>query len=193
VVVNDPSAVPSAAAPSGTIPAVDEEDHVRGNPNADVTFIEYSDFECPFCSRFVDTVDQVMAQYGDDIRFVYRHFPLTNHPEAEPAANAAECAGEQGKFWEYHDALFAQQDQLGDALYSSIASDLGINNKQFKDCVSSGKYLSYIRQDEQEGASAGVTGTPGSFVIDADGNATPIQGALPFASVQPIIEAALGN
>lgn len=182
-------AAPSAAAP-GVVPAVTDADHVRGNPDGKVTFIEYSDFECPFCTRFTDTVDQILAEY-DDIRFVYRHFPLSFHPEAEPAANAAECAGEQGKFWEYHDELFANSSNLGSSLYDSIADDLRINNNQFQDCLETGKYLSHIRTDSQEGAAAGVSGTPGSFIIDEDGNAVPIKGALPYSSVKPLIDAAL--
>lgn len=180
-----------APIPSGEVPAVTEDDYVRGNPNAKVTMIEYSDFECPFCGRFTETVDEILDKYGNDIRFVYRHFPLSFHPEAEPAALAAECAGEQDKFWEFHDELFANQTSLGTKLYDQIADDLGINNSQFKDCVDSEKYASKIRTQAQEGGAAGVSGTPGSFIIDADGNATPIKGALPFSSVQPLIEAAL--
>ena len=180
-----------APIPTGAVPDVTDDDYVRGNPNAKVTMIEYSDFECPFCSRFAETTDEILDEYGDDIRFVYRHFPLSFHPEAEPAALAAECAGEQGKFWEFHDELFANQTSLGTKLYDEIADDLGINNSQFKDCIDTEKYAAKIRTQAQEGGAAGVSGTPGSFIIDADGNIEAVKGALPFSAVQPLIEAAL--
>jgi protein-disulfide isomerase len=194
------AAAPSAAAPTpsavlpeptGDVPAVTDQDWIRGDKDAKITLIEYSDFECPFCSRFVPTVEQVLAAYPDDVRLVYRHFPLSFHPEAEPAAEAAECAGEQGKFWEYHDGLFDNQTSLSAAYYPQLAATLGLNASKFKDCLASDRHLAKIRQQAQTGAAAGVNGTPGSFVVDPDGNATPIKGALPFESVKAVIDAVL--
>lgn len=181
----------TATAPSGAIPEVTDEDWIRGNKNAEITMIEYSDFECPFCGRFHPTVQQAMQEYGNKLRVVYRHFPLSFHPEAEPAAEAAECAGDQGKFWEYHDALFENQASLSATYYPQLAAQLGLNATKFKTCLDSDTKLNKIRAQAQAGAAAGVTGTPGSFIIDKDGNATPIQGALPYASVKAAIDAAL--
>jgi len=171
-----------------SVPAISDEDHVRGNADAELTLIEYSDFECPFCSRFHPTALQVMEEYEGKVKWVYRHFPLSFHPEAQPAAEASECAAEQDMFWEFADGLFENQSDLGDDFYSELAGDLGMNVSEFEDCFESGKYEDKVKAQAQAGAAAGVTGTPGSFIIDADGNATPIKGALPFSSVQSIIE-----
>lgn len=183
-----------AAVPTPTttgVPLVVDTDHIRGNVDAPITIIEYSDFECPFCSRFHPTMLQVMDEYGDDVRWVYRHFPLSFHPQAVPAASAAECAAEQGKFWEYADALVENQSSLGDTYYAQLAGELGLNTSQWQDCYDSDKYLNDIEAEAQAGAAAGVSGTPGSFVIDQDGNAIPLKGALPFESVKAAIDSVL--
>lgn len=180
-----------APAAATGVPVVSDADHIRGDQNAPVTIIEYSDFECPYCERFHPTMQQVMTNYDGKVRWIFRHFPLSFHPNAEPAALAAECAAEQGKFWEYGDALFANRASLGDELYTKLATDLGLNAGQFKECFDSDKYLDKIRTQAQEGAAAGVSGTPGSFVIDQDGNAIPIKGALPYESVAAAIDSAL--
>jgi protein-disulfide isomerase len=190
------AAAPSAAAPSaagdvGALPEVTKDDHVRGGKNASVTIVEYSDFECPFCSRFHPTVQQAMEEYGDDIRWVYRHFPLSFHPSALPAANAAECAGEQGKFWEYADELFANQASLGDALYTKLAGDLKLNMSKFNDCVASSKYAQAIADDQAGGVAAGVTGTPGSIIVGKDGSKQLVPGAVPYAQLKAMIDAAM--
>lgn len=183
-----------AAVPTPTItgvPAVTEADHIRGNENAAITIIEYSDFQCPYCSRFHPTMQQVMNEYTDSVRWVFRHFPLSFHAEATPAANAAECASEQGKFWEYADALFENQLSLGNEFYATLASDLGLNTTQWQDCYDTQKYNDVIEAQAQTGGAAGVSGTPGSFIIDPDGNAIPIKGALPFSSVSAAIDSVL--
>lgn len=191
-VVAAPTQAAAVPTPTATgVPAVTEADHIRGDVNAPITIIEYSDFECPFCSRFHPTMLQVMEEYPDDVRWVLRHFPLSFHPQATPAANAAECAGEQGKFWEYGDALFANQSSLGDTYYAQLAADLGLNTPQWQNCYDSEKYNDVIEAQAQSGAAAGVSGTPGSFVIDKDGNAIPIKGALPFSSVAAAIDSVL--
>ena len=191
------AAAPTAAAeavpaPTATgVPAVTQADHIRGNEDAPITIIEYSDFECPFCSRFHPTMQQVMEEYDGKVRWIYRHFPLSFHPQALPAANAAECAAEQDKFWEYADELFANQASLGDDFYAKLAGDLGLNVSKWQECYDSDKYQDVIQAQAQTGASAGVSGTPGSFVIDQDGNAIPIKGALPFSSVVAAIDSVL--
>lgn len=173
------------------VPAVTETDHIRGNKDAAITIIEYSDFQCPYCSRFHPTMLQVMDEYTDSVRWVFRHFPLSFHQEAIPAANAAECASEQGKFWEYADALFENQSSLGSEYYATLASNLGLNTTQWQDCFDTEKYKDVIEAQAQAGGAAGVSGTPGSFVIDQDGNAIPIKGALPFSSVAAAIDSVL--
>ncbi|MBI4591928.1 thioredoxin domain-containing protein [Candidatus Uhrbacteria bacterium] len=190
----DTAEVAAAAVPTPTatgVPAVSEDDHVRGNEDAAITIIEYSDFQCPYCSRFHPTMLQVMSEYTDSVKWVFRHFPLSFHPEATPAALAAECAAEQEKFWEYADALFENQSSLGNEFYATLASDLGLNTSQWQDCYDTEKYTDKIEAQAQAGGAAGVSGTPGSFVIDTDGNAIPIKGALPFSSVAAAIDSVL--
>lgn len=187
--VNDLAVVDDTVEPEPTsVPAVSDDDHVRGDINAPITVIEYSDFECPFCSRFHPTMQQVMADYSGKVRWVYRHFPLSFHPEALPAANASECAAEQNKFWEYADKLFENQDSLDNNYYKQIATELGLNMNQWQSCFDSSKYSDKIESQSAGGANAGVTGTPGSFIVDEDGNAIPIKGALPYSSVASAID-----
>lgn len=175
------------------IPMVSEEDYILGDPNAPVTVIEYSDIECPFCQRFHPNAQQAVDEYSGQVRWVFRHFPLSFHPQAEPAANAAECAGEQGKFYEFIDIMFENQDSLGDDFFKSTARNLGLNATQFNDCYDNQEYVAKIRSQAQGGAAAGVEGTPGSFVIGSDGSAVPIRGALPYESVKQIIDGMLSR
>jgi protein-disulfide isomerase len=189
-VVTQPSPEPTTI-PAEAVSAVTKDDHIRGNKDAKITIVEYSDFECPFCGQFHPTMQQVMDEYGDDVRWVYRHFPLSFHPNAEPAANAAECAGAQGKFWEFADELFANQSKLSESFYKELAGQLGLNASKFESCLSSGKYLDKVRAQSQDGAAAGVTGTPGSFIIGPDDTAIPVRGALPFSSIQSAIDSLL--
>ncbi|PJA45061.1 hypothetical protein CO174_05255, partial [Candidatus Uhrbacteria bacterium CG_4_9_14_3_um_filter_50_9] len=166
-----------AAVPSGTIPVVTEADHIRGDVNAPITIIEYSDYECPYCERFHPTMLQVMEEYDGQVRWVMRDFPLSFHPNAEDASAAAECAGDQGKYWEMGDALFENRATLGEDLYLELATELGLNITTFTECYEGDEVRAEIQAEAAAGAKAGVTGTPGSFIIDADGNATPIKGA----------------
>lgn len=192
-----PTAQPSpTAAPTGPVPVISDDDHVRGNPNAQIAIIEYSDFECPFCGRFHPTMQQVLEAYPNDVKWVYRHFPLSFHPQAQPAAVASECINELGgndAFWAFADEAFANQGSLGTALYEKIAQDQGIDLEAFRSCVGSGKYTTEIAQELSAGQAAGVTGTPGSFLIDANGQAQLISGAVPYVQVQAVIDAALNS
>ncbi len=176
-----------------SFPAVDKDDHVKGEDDAKITIIEYSDYQCPFCSRFHPTVKAVSEAYGDKVRWIFRHFPLSFHPEAKPAAEAAECAGEQDKFWEYSDKLFENQSTLGSELYTKLAGELGLNTSKFDSCMSSDKYLSHVEEDATGGAAAGVSGTPGTFIYVTKGGttATVIKGAQSEAAVKAAIDALL--
>lgn len=189
-----------AKTPTGKVPEVTDADHVRGNPNAKVTFIEYSDFECPFCKRFAPTMEQMLDEYQDDVRMVYRHYPLSFHANAQKEAEATECANELGgndAFWEYHDALFARTTSGGTGFalddLTPLAQELGLDATAFATCLESGKYAQHVKDDMAGGAAAGVTGTPGSLVIDADGNAQLVSGAVAFSSIQTILDAALAK
>lgn len=191
---------PDSGAPTGPIPALAATDHVRGDKNAPLTIVEYSDFQCPFCSRFHPTMEQVMKDYAGKVRWVYRHFPLSFHPNAQPAAIAGECAGQQNKFWEFADAMFLNQDAnlegdaaTAEAFYLSTAKALGLNMTKFDTCRKDPKILALVQADEQGGAGAGVSGTPGSFLIAQDGSVTSILGAQPYATVKAMIDAALAK
>ena len=193
-----PSAVvPTAQQPTtGTAPRaisieVDEKnDHILGDKNAKVTIVEFSDADCPFCATFHPTMKQVLADYKGDVRWVFRHFPLESlHPNARTLANAAECAADQGKFWEFNDALYAKQGsyRTADAL-TTLAKDLGLNTSKFSSCLEKNQFDSVIETHMEQAAAAGCTGTPCSIIIDEDGNTTPINGAFPLDRVKAIID-----
>lgn len=179
------------AQPLADVPPVDSDDNVRGGKRAKITLIEYSDFECPFCGNFYPTLKQVEREYGDNVRIVYRHFPLSFHPQAQPAAEASECAAEQGKFWEFHDGIFENQARIGDALFKELAEKAGLNLKKYNDCVSSGKYRDKITSQQNGGAAAGVGGTPHTFVLGSNGQVVPLSGALPFEQIKAAIDSML--
>ncbi|MEM4331414.1 MAG: DsbA family protein, partial [Candidatus Anstonellales archaeon] len=140
----------------------------KGNDNASVIVIEFSDFQCPFCKAFFDQTEKQFEQIYVDrglVKFYYAHLPLEQiHAQAMPAANAAECAKEQGKFWQYHDALFSNQSQLSDTTYEKIASDLGLDVDKWKQCYNEKKYLNVINEHTQIAYSFYASGTP-TFVI----------------------------
>lgn len=188
-----------------------DDDPAWGPTDAKVTVVEFSDFQCPYCSRFVSqTYAQLKQQYEGKIRFVFRDFPLsTIHPWAEKGAEAAGCANEQGKFWEYHDAIFQNQTaitekystaaaaQPADAgaglaavvdTLKSTATDLGLDAAAFNQCLDSGTRAQEIQKDYQDGISYGVQGTPAFFI-----NGLLVSGAQPFANFKTAIDAALAE
>jgi protein-disulfide isomerase len=160
-----------------------------GPADAPVTIIEFSDFECPYCRQwFTSTWPQLQKAYGNKIRLVYRDFPLTNiHPDAEPAAEAANCAGEQNQYWAYHDRLF-NGSSLSNDIYMSYANALKLDLAKFQDCLSAHRYQADITSDAQYGASLGITGTPTFFV-----NGIPMVGAQPFSAFKSIIDQELAS
>ncbi|MFH1667865.1 MAG: DsbA family protein [Candidatus Komeilibacteria bacterium] len=192
---NDQPAIINTNPPTGgTAPGlrgIGKSEAVRGAKNPKVTLVEFSDFQCPYCSSAHTTIAQLVADYGDDVAWVYRHFPLDSiHPMARQAAEASECANEQGKFWEFADSLFANQDDLkqGDAILYQVAAQIGLDTGDFTDCVDSGKYATKVNTDYQEGGANGVTGTPGTFV-----NGQLVKGALPYEQFKQIIDQALAQ
>jgi protein-disulfide isomerase len=155
----------------------------KGPAGAPIEMIEFSDFQCPFCLRAHPTVQQILSTYGDRIRFVYRNYPLPGHPNARPAAEAAQCANEQGKFWPYHDRLFADAGRLTDADLKQAASDLGLDRTKFDACVASSKYKDRIDADIKAGEALGITGTPAFFI-----NGRLVSGAQPLAVFKRVID-----
>lgn len=155
----------------------------RGPAGAPIEIVEFSDFQCPYCLRAHPTVEQVLTTYGDRVRFVYRHYPLPGHPNARPAAEAAECAAEQGKFWPYHDRLFASQSKLSAADLKQDAVELGMDASKFNTCVDSHKYAAKVDTDLRAGQEAGVDGTPAFFI-----NGRMISGAQPYDVFKRIVD-----
>ncbi len=160
-----------------TVRPIDAADHVFGNPSAPIKMIVYSDFQCPFCSEFADTMKKIEAYFTDKVVVTFRHYPLPGHPQAEKAAEASECAAEQGKFWEMHDKLFADNvaDNMSVEKFKQDAAELGLDTNKFNQCLDSGQYAAKVAEQKAEGGRAGVTGTPTSFL---SGNVYP--GAYPF-------------
>ena len=156
---------------------------VRGNPKAPVTIVEFSDFQCPYCSRARPTVNKVRETYGDQVRVIFRNFPLQIHAEAQKAGEAASCAGEQGKFWEMHDLMFANQQKLKVADLKQQAAGLGLDAEAFNQCLDSGKHAPDVQKDAEQGADYGVTGTPAFFI-----NGRPLVGAQPYESFAQLID-----
>jgi protein-disulfide isomerase len=180
---------PPLTAPTGQTP---EGFYYKGNPDAQVTVIEYSDFQCPFCGRFATsqalTLDQNYVETGK-IKYVFHDYPLQQHPNAIPAAAAARCAGDQNAFWPMHDLLFANQNQwenLGDPQpqFAAYADQLKLNRDTFTQCMTSGKHTAAIQKAQQEGNQIQIPGTP-TFVIDGK--------QYDSQQLQPAIDAALAS
>src|SRR3989449_7805799 len=162
---------------------------VRGNPKAPVIIVEFSDFQCPYCQSAEATLKKLLAKYEGRVSLAYRDLPLKDiHPQAELAAEAGRCAGEQGRFWEYHDLLFQNQNKLDRPGLLDQAHGLKLDEKQFDSCLSSGKYAAQIEQDRQLGLRAGVSGTPGFFI-----NGNMLTGSLPQDVFEKAIQAELAS
>jgi protein-disulfide isomerase len=151
--------------------------------------VEFSDFQCPFCRKIQATLKSLLAKYDGRVSLAYRDFPLRGmHGQAELGAESSHCAGDQGKFWEYHDLLFDNPDKLNRGGLSELARGLKLDEKQFESCLSSGKHRSEVEKDLQDGIRAGVMGTPGIFV-----NGIAVSGAQTESVFEGIIESALAK
>lgn len=170
------------------------DDAMKGDKNAPVTIVEFSDYECPFCGRYVtETYPQIVKNYIDTgkVNYVFRDFPLDSHASAKPAANAVECIREQGgdtMYFEYHDVLFSNQEELGVDKLKEYAATFAIDQTQFASCIDEGKYNAEVEADFAEGGSYGVRGTPAFFI-----NGMLIAGAQPYEAFETIIEEALAE
>ena len=178
--------------------AVSPDEHIKGNQNAKVVIVEYSDLECPFCKVFDGTMKQVMQQYGDKITWVYRQYPIDQlHPKSRKESEASECAWEQGgndMFWKYIDKIFAitpSNNKLDPAELPKIAKDLGLDVTAFNTCLSSGKYTQKVQASIDDGSSVGVNGTPSSFILKNGKLFDTINGAYPLLDISKKIDAAL--
>lgn len=160
-----------------------------GNPNAPVTIVEFSDFQCPYCKSASITMKAVLDKYKDNVRLAFRDFPLSSiHPQAMRAAEAGRCAADQGKFWAYHDLLFGNQGKLTNPDLSEYARSLGLDMKQFESCLLDGKFVGRVEEDVKAGMQAGVSGTPGFFI-----NGVFVNGAQPLSAFENMIDAELAS
>lgn len=178
------------------IPPVTEDDHIRGSIDADVIVVEYSDFECPFCSSFHETVSQAIEEYGDSIAWVYRHFPLdTIHPRAIPAANASECAANLAgneAFWNFVDYIFSNQETaLEDEQLRLNAGRVGVDIEEYDNCIEEERFSSIVDEQYNAGAAAGVAGTPANFIINKNGEVWSLPGAVPLEDLKATIDEAM--
>jgi protein-disulfide isomerase len=160
----------------------------RGPAAAPITIVEFSDFECPYCGRAEETVSEVLRVYGDKVRLVYRDLPLPNHRYAPKAAEAAHCAGDQGKYWEMHAKLFANQRNLDVPALKGYAKDLKLDQAKFDKCLDSGQFAALVAANTKAGNEAGISGTPAFFV-----NGILISGAQPFDAFKEVIDAELAG
>ncbi|MGB3921882.1 MAG: thioredoxin domain-containing protein [Minisyncoccia bacterium] len=181
---------------------ITSKDHIRGNPDAPVKIVEYSDMECPFCKRFHPTMQQVMDEYGKSgkVAWVYRHFPLDQlHPiKARKEAVASECANEQGGndvFWKYVDRFFeltpSNNQTDVDTVLPQIAREIGLDETKFASCLGSNKYDAHIEEEVQNAIATGGNGTPWNIVVAKNGKKFPLSGAQPYVAVKQLIDLAL--
>lgn len=164
------------------------DDPVKGNPEAAITIVEFSDFQCPYCSKVPPVLKSVVEQYGKDVKIIFKQFPLNFHKEAEPSARASLAAHKQGKFWEYHDLLFENQRALSATLYDSLAQQLGLNMEQFKKDMADPAIAKRVQDDMAAGQRAGVRGTPTAYL-----NGVKLGGASSFEAYKTAIETALAK
>lgn len=168
---------------------IEEQDHLRGARDADVTLVEYGDFQCPYCARAHAALNQLMHQHQGRVALVYRHLPLSDlHPFAARAAEAAEAAGAQGKFWEMHDALFENQAMVGEDALPGIAASLGLDTQRFARELDEGKHRARIQAQAEQAHALGASGTPSFFI-----NGERYHGDSDHASLAAALQEALGR
>ena len=164
-------------------------ERLRGDVDGAVTIVEFADFQCPYCQAAEASLKELLEKYKGTVRLGFRDFPLRPiHPQAQAAAEAARCAGDQGKFWEYHDLLFANQATLGVDAFKEHAQAAGMDAERFEACLKSGRFRSSIENDLQSGIAAGVSGTPAFYI-----NGTLLSGAQPVSAFEKIIESELAE
>ena len=165
------------------LPVSADDDPTMGPANAPVTIVEFSDFQCPYCKLSLPTIKEILAKYPGKVRVVYRDYPGPNHPHAQQAAEAAQCAGDQGKFWEYHDSLFERQAPGTGWNFIELAKEIGLNQDALAACLNTGLYRKEVAKDLRDGFKLGITSTPTFFI-----NGRPLVGAKPLAEFQAVID-----
>lgn len=194
---NDPTAPAQGITPEqlASFPTPDNDDHIQGNAEAKVVLIEYSDFECPFCAKFHPTMKKIKEEFGDQVAWGYRHFPLSFHPNAQKAGEASECVADQAGtegFWVYADYVFAKNIELDGTITPEVitagAEAAGVNMEEFQTCLDDGVMADKITADYGTGITGGINGTPGTVIITSDGPQEVIEGALPYEQVKAKIE-----
>lgn len=192
-----PQAAPQAAQPAPAAPTAQsvvapdaKNDHIRGNPNAEISLIEYSDFECPFCQRHHPVMQQAVDEFDGKVNWVFRHYPLNFHPNAKPAAMASECAAELGgndAFWLFTDLVFSKGSAPSN--FPAYVSEIGLDVTSFETCLTSGKYSDKVDAQLAEGSNSGVRGTPGTIVYNnKTKDSRYISGAQPYSNVKSAID-----
>lgn len=189
---NPPTSAPQAA----EVPKLSDEDHVRGDRKARLALIEYSDTECPFCKSFHTTAQRVVDENKGKVMWVYRHYPLSFHANAQKEAEATECANKLGgndAFWKYLDTLFERTTSNGTGFALDnlvpLANELGLNEIKFKECLDGGTFDTHVGQDMAGGSAAGVSGTPGTIVLDTKtGKTRLVTGAVPYDSIKSVLD-----
>ncbi|PIT90898.1 hypothetical protein COU17_02995 [Candidatus Kaiserbacteria bacterium CG10_big_fil_rev_8_21_14_0_10_49_17] len=173
---------------------LNDDDHVFGNPDAQVSIIEFSDFECPFCQVIHSTLKQIVSESNGEVNWVYRHFPLTSlHAGALPGSVVSECVARfagNDAFWSFADTLFANQDKFSPAFFEQTARSLGLTEQQYTACTESNATVALVQEDFEEAVTAGGQGTPFVVVMNKDGETFPFSGALPYEQVKAIVESA---
>jgi protein-disulfide isomerase len=196
---NAPAAnAPTAPAPqaAAVAPKVVSGDHLRGDKKARIVLVEYSDLECPFCKTFHLTAQKVVDEYKGKVAWVYRHFPLSFHANAQKEAEASECVsnlGGEDAFWKFTDAIYERTTSNGTGFalekLGPLAAEVGVSQSKFQDCLDSGKYAQKVKDQETQGATEGVSGTPGNILLDTKtGKTQVIPGAVPFEQIKPVID-----
>jgi len=170
---------------------VSKTDHMQGDSATKCAFVEYGDYECPYCREAYTKVTRLRHHFGDKLLYIFRHFPLTNiHPYAEPAAKAAEFGGDHGVFWEMHDGLYENQERLGEPLFLRLADQLGLDSQELSERLTEGTYRHMVQADFNSGVRSGVNGTPTFFINDVR-----YDGSLDYdgiaAAVAEVIECAI--
>jgi protein-disulfide isomerase len=194
---NAPTApTPQAAA---VAPKIVNTDHMRGNKKAQIVLVEYSDLECPFCKTFHLTAQKIVDEYKGKVMWVYRHYPLSFHANAQKESEAAECVtdlGGEDAFWKFIDAIYERTTSNGTGFalekLGPLAAEVGVSQSKFQECLDSGKFAQKVKDEEAQGAKEGITGTPGNILLDVkSGKTQTIPGAVPFEQIKPIIDGML--
>ena len=175
--------------PAAAMSPVTKDDPSLGPADAAVVIVEFSDYQCPYCQMWhQEVLPRILAEYPDQVRFIYRDFPLSGHPEAQPAAEAANCAGDQDAYWEFQEAIFSGLYGYGETAYTQYAQDLGLDMDDFSSCVANRKHQAEVLEDYSDAISLGVQSTPTFFI-----NGTQLVGAQPYETFKNMIESALSQ